>query len=80
MATLTLLDVYLTNVWRLIFEATRGEGGRWEAIDDSARFDRIAVMGMEEGRDLQADLDSAQAAIDTGQNAEQWKSSIRSAL
>ena len=79
MATLTMLDVYLTNVWRLVFTSSREEG-HWVPMEDPARFERIREMGREEGRSLQEDLTSAQAAIDTGQGPEQWKSTILTAL
>lgn len=66
---------YLKNVWRMLFAATR-EGKVWVAMDDTALFDRLSVMALTEGRDLQFDLDSAQAAVDAHQKYEEWIGSL----
>lgn len=71
-------DFYLSNVWRLLFEATREDQG-WVPFHDPAQFRRIEQMAADEGRSLQADLDSAQAAVDARQSREQWKVSMGSA-
>lgn len=62
---------YLTNVWRLLFTCTREQRG-WEPIEDRGLYDRIFTWGISIGRDLDADLDSAQVAVDAGKKREEW--------